>query len=382
MASAPGVAAKAASIFRRVLAMARRRFRIFAKGAGDEHGGAGEPEPAADPGAPAAAPAVDSDARDWTVGEDPPGPAAAASAPEDGAEALLPRELHANGTSASPGPVPDAAEWLLRGHEARQPARVASEAGAPAAAERPIENARAVEKDVGTSRSLGAEEDLEKATRPATERFAAVEHRLAEAAQRADRAEERAVIAEKRLIAAGRAAEERLERVAEAQRELEQATERAKRGDEVEPTSIAAMAAEAESLASDSEPATAAAPELEPPLWVAVEPKPVARPGSEATTEAEAQPDPEPQAEAKPELEPPQRSAPAVEPDHAPAEGMVSLSLAEFKELRELGMSVTQAKRVIRYREERNGFRTLDELDQVPGFPRTFLSGVKERLVP
>ncbi|MGH2987179.1 MAG: helix-hairpin-helix domain-containing protein [Solirubrobacterales bacterium] len=370
--------------------MARRRFRIFGKGAGDVHGGPGEPEPAGEPGAPPAAPGVDSDARDWTVGEDPEGPAAAASALEEGAEELLPPELHANGTSASPGPAPDAAEWLLRGHEARQPARVASEAGAPPAAERPIQKAQAVEEDVETSRPPLAEEDVEKATRPATERLAAVEQRLAEAARRADRAEGRAAMAEKRLIAAGRAADERLERVAEAQRELEEATERAKRRDEVEPTSIAAMAAEAESLASDSEAATAAEPELEPPSWVAVEPKPVARSRREAETEAEAEPEPEaksepepePEAEAEPDPESPRRSAPAVEPDHAPAEGMVSLSLAEFKELRELGMSVTQAKRVIRYREERNGFRTLDELDQVPGFPRTFLSGVKERLVP
>jgi DNA uptake protein ComE-like DNA-binding protein len=331
-----------------------RRFRIFGKGVLDEHGGPGEPEPTAEPGAPPAAPAVDSDARDWTVGEDPAGPPAAAGAPEEGAEALLPRDLHANGTSAAPGPGPDAAEWLLRGHEARQPARVAPEAGAPAAAERRIEAAPAVEEDPGTSKRPVAEENSERATRPATERLAAVEQRLADAALRADRAEERAAIAEKQLIAAGRATEERLERVAEAQRELERAAERAKRGDEVEPTSIAAMAAEAESLASDSKPATAAEPELEPPSWVVAEP----------------------------ELDPPQRPAPAVEPDHAPAEGMVSLSLAEFKELRELGMSVTQAKRVIRYREERNGFRTLDELDQVPGFPRTFLSGVKERLVP
>jgi DNA uptake protein ComE-like DNA-binding protein len=45
-------------------------------------------------------------------------------------------------------------------------------------------------------------------------------------------------------------------------------------------------------------------------------------------------------------------------------------------------MSVTQAKRVIRYREEGGGFKSVDELDQVPGFPRTFLNGVKERLVP
>jgi DNA uptake protein ComE-like DNA-binding protein len=36
---------------------------------------------------------------------------------------------------------------------------------------------------------------------------------------------------------------------------------------------------------------------------------------------------------------------------------------------------------VIRYREDGDGFTSVDELDQVPGFPRKFLVGVKQRLV-
>jgi DNA uptake protein ComE-like DNA-binding protein len=72
---------------------------------------------------------------------------------------------------------------------------------------------------------------------------------------------------------------------------------------------------------------------------------------------------------------------PAPPPAPVP-EGMLSLSQAGFDELRELGMSVTQAKRVIRHREEHDGFRSVDELDRVPGFPRAFLTGVKDKLVP
>ena len=72
----------------------------------------------------------------------------------------------------------------------------------------------------------------------------------------------------------------------------------------------------------------------------------------------------------------------APDGDFPAPEGPVSLSEADFDELRGLGMSITQAKRVIRYREERGGFSTLDELDRVPGFPRNFLDSVKERLVP
>ena len=61
---------------------------------------------------------------------------------------------------------------------------------------------------------------------------------------------------------------------------------------------------------------------------------------------------------------------------------MLSLSEASFDELREIGMSVTQAKRVIRYREENDGFTDVDELDRVPGFPKAFLTQVKDRVVP
>ena len=61
---------------------------------------------------------------------------------------------------------------------------------------------------------------------------------------------------------------------------------------------------------------------------------------------------------------------------------MLSLSSASFDELREVGMSVTQAKRVVRYREEGPGFTSVDDLDNVPGFPKAFLAQIKERFVP
>ena len=61
---------------------------------------------------------------------------------------------------------------------------------------------------------------------------------------------------------------------------------------------------------------------------------------------------------------------------------MVSLSDASFDELRDIGLSVTQAKRVIRYREENDGFRDVGELDRVPGFPKAFLTRLKDEVVP
>jgi hypothetical protein len=65
---------------------------------------------------------------------------------------------------------------------------------------------------------------------------------------------------------------------------------------------------------------------------------------------------------------------------HSGAERL-SLAAASFQDLRDLGMSVTQAKRVLRYRDER-GISDPAELDQVPGFPKGFLTAVKERLTP
>jgi len=127
-------------------------------------------------------------------------------------------------------------------------------------------------------------------------------------------------------------------------------------------TSIAAMAAAAEELAAGSEAATLPERDPEPPAWV--------------TGEPDELPEPEPEPESRPEPEPP-----AVEPA-GESNGTISLSSAEFDDLRGLGMSVTQAKRVLRYREQRGGFTDFDELERVPGFPREFLAEISGRVVP
>jgi Translation initiation factor IF-2, N-terminal region len=130
-----------------------------------------------------------------------------------------------------------------------------------------------------------------------------------------------------------------------------------------EPASFEELAAEAERLAGPA-PAGEPAPELAPPDWV-IDEEP-----AEITPEPEPEPDPEPDPE----------PVAATAPEDVP-EGSQSLATVEFEDLRGLGMSVTQAKRVLRYRDER-GFTSVDELDAVPGFPKAFLSEVKDRLVP
>lgn len=71
----------------------------------------------------------------------------------------------------------------------------------------------------------------------------------------------------------------------------------------------------------------------------------------------------------------PSPRAPKTEPT-------VSLSKAGVDELREVGMSITQARRIIRYREQHGDFGAVEELDQVPGFPEKFLARIKDRLAP
>src|SRR3954454_2244619 len=60
--------------------------------------------------------------------------------------------------------------------------------------------------------------------------------------------------------------------------------------------------------------------------------------------------------------------------------GPVSLASATFDDLRALGLSITQAKRVVNFRERLGGFESLDDLDDVPGFPKSILAELKTRL--
>jgi len=61
-------------------------------------------------------------------------------------------------------------------------------------------------------------------------------------------------------------------------------------------------------------------------------------------------------------------------------EGPVSLASATFDDLRALGLSVTQAKRVLNFRERLDGFDSVDDLNHVPGFPKSILSELKSQV--
>ena len=86
----------------------------------------------------------------------------------------------------------------------------------------------------------------------------------------------------------------------------------------------------------------------------------------------EPEPEVEPAKEPKPEPEPKPASQSEGEDRVGPRAGIVNLSDASFDDLRSLGMSVTQAKRVLDYRDRLGGFDSIDDLDFVPGFPKAF----------
>jgi DNA uptake protein ComE-like DNA-binding protein len=60
----------------------------------------------------------------------------------------------------------------------------------------------------------------------------------------------------------------------------------------------------------------------------------------------------------------------------APSEN--DLNRVTFEDLRRLGLSVSQAARFVSQREARGGFKSLDELNQLYGFPRDQIAALKQ----
>jgi competence ComEA-like helix-hairpin-helix protein len=63
-----------------------------------------------------------------------------------------------------------------------------------------------------------------------------------------------------------------------------------------------------------------------------------------------------------------------------PPAGTINLNTVTFEQLRANNLSVTQATRILAYRERMGGFNSVDDLDEVPGFPVDFLVEFKTRV--
>jgi len=70
----------------------------------------------------------------------------------------------------------------------------------------------------------------------------------------------------------------------------------------------------------------------------------------------------------------------AAAPTAGAASGTVSLNSAGFEDFRSLGLTITQARRLIDHRERLGGYSSLDQLDQVPGLSKSLLANLKRRL--
>ncbi|HEX6116724.1 MAG TPA: helix-hairpin-helix domain-containing protein [Solirubrobacterales bacterium] len=77
-----------------------------------------------------------------------------------------------------------------------------------------------------------------------------------------------------------------------------------------------------------------------------------------------------------PFVRPPLSPAPAP----APPGTVVDLNSGSSEEFRSLGMSVTQTRRIIEFREQNDGYASVDDLERVPGFSQEFLAQMKRRL--
>jgi competence protein ComEA len=78
-----------------------------------------------------------------------------------------------------------------------------------------------------------------------------------------------------------------------------------------------------------------------------------------------------PQAQAPPSPPPP--------PSSGGAGSSINLNTVTFEQLRESDLTVTQATRLLAHRERLGRFGSVDELDEVPGFPQEVLDDLKRR---
>jgi len=328
-------------------------------------------------------------------GADPEFPEPSVEAP--GADATVGRNAAAFAAAAGARSVserihPGDAE-AQRGYPsgARPQTPPASGAGGPVADDRlratlddlrgvpgPVEPAGHGQPGTGESRSVESElsvglaaverrlsqerEDRDLALRDAEERLRRVE-------QRAEDAERRAAFAE-RLTRLKLEESDRDQRLRDVISGIERAEQRAE---------------EAESRARSAELSAAAA--LDRPAGPITEDRPVPPPPRQRT-------EPPRVPAAEPEAAPPERERPVPDSPRGPEagrsnpgsgrsgdgdKGPVSLNQATFEQLRGLGLSVTQATRILAYRERFGGYSSLDDLDRVPGFSPEKIESMRSR---
>jgi DNA uptake protein ComE-like DNA-binding protein len=76
----------------------------------------------------------------------------------------------------------------------------------------------------------------------------------------------------------------------------------------------------------------------------------------------------------------PRPVAPGRNGSRADTDRRIDLNTATFEELRSLELSSTQSRRLLAYRKRLRGFESIDQLDQVPGFPKRIRDQLQHQL--
>jgi hypothetical protein len=135
----------------------------------------------------------------------------------------------------------------------------------------------------------------------------------------------------------------------------------------------------------EPEPEPVPEPEPEPEPGPEPEPEPAPEPQEppepEPPAEQELLPEPEPVPEEPPEPEPEPEPVPEPEPEpKASADGLLDINAISFEQLRDLRLSITQATRLLAWRERLGGFTSVDQIDEVPGLPMDVRDELKSKL--
>jgi competence ComEA-like helix-hairpin-helix protein len=216
-------------------------------------------------------------------------------------------------------------------------------------------------------------EERDRALRDAEERLRRVE-------QRAEDAERRAAFAE-RLAQLKVEESEREKRLNDVVSGIDRAEQRAR---EAEARAEAAERAAAAAL-EQSELKVPAKPAREVDSTPPTEPVPAPAPEHHEESPAPEAHDEAAPVAGEPVSSPPERkglfgSGTSESVPAQPSSDSVNLNSATFEELREAGLSVTQATRILAYRERFGGYDSVDDLEKVPGFPSDLITSLRGRI--
>ncbi|HEY3552933.1 MAG TPA: helix-hairpin-helix domain-containing protein, partial [Solirubrobacterales bacterium] len=276
---------------------------------------------------------------------------------------------------------------------------------APQAVPAPAADLRTVEQRIEEERAARDRQmkEAEERLRQVEERTKAAEERAAEAKRLEEKRAEEAV-KDQRLEEMRRSVAEAEERAREAERRAEEAEQAALQSVQgggatppppapepqqsfapptpppepyAPPTPPPTPAPESQSYAPPTPPPVNQPPQAEP---FPATPAPPAESFNQPTPPPEpSTPPPPPAASQPPTYSVPDPAARPIEPVGGGSGEQINLNTVTFEQLREQNLSVTQATRLLAHRERLGGFQSVDDVDQVAGFPQEMLDDLKSR---